>query len=1020
LKHPKSFIRRFLLILLSAVVAAPVLMIAVLHVTSIPLEPILSTFGVTPKIEGYTIEYDSLELEYAYGFRVKARNVEIQRTGDADPLNVSEVDAIISPFSLMRGIVYPSELRVRGIALSLERTENGLYFGSEQLFSASNSQVTQTEEVPGLLELLNRINQIDRNTSPIEILRRLSLEDVNIVFHDRVARASWSTSAVDIGFSHEESDVLGFNISTTLNRGDKLATLKFSVSHSPNAKEAPFEVVMKLPSSEILDGYLESQTSKVFQGEIELQLNSAFAGNGALGVTSFTLLAKKGALHLPELFSKNLPVHLIQADGSYDPSGTGSIVVNKIRFEDSDSIQITGAGKIEDLSGRLVAEVEVQGGTTSIESLSRYLPDVAAPGLSSWISKNIAKASLSNLKLSLKGPLAEFPFTSNQQDRALDASFSYQGLEVKFLESIQPASGLSGEFQIKNSSLSVHSDSGSLGIVRAKNVQVLIESLYSNPVLTVQTKLEGEAKGVMPILSSLLPEAEALRFSSGTQQTQVKVIYPLSSANGAKALKFEVETDLQGVAASYGENPLLVEAVAARISASENSFRLTGKGSANGEQIEFTAEDASPWLKKNFRGMVKGSLPEAHYKKVLSSKEVVITGSPNVVLSLTASESSNVKVNAQVDLKPVALEIPHLAWKKSKGEAGTAACDATWSPSSQELIVRKLVATGPKLNLNGDVRFSTSKQELTALTLSPLQIGESHLAVGYADRRWSVVGKKLVIVLDGKTSESSEATLPKEFELSVSLDELILGREVLLNAQGALSLTESKINKLNFAFKNRHQKKSSIEIVEEAQKKALVIDSQDAGGLSQLLGMPSYISKGSIHGRLTSLELGGFDPAAIEGQLVLKDVQIIDSKVILRLLSFLSIENLLSQKGQVPFSNIRIGFRRSGSTVDIVHAKAEGPVMVLYFKGLINTGQNTIKGEGEAVPFGALGTVAGQVPLLGKAVSKLQKNIAAAHYKVEGSLNDPKVSLSLLNMIPERVRKPLEFPFEYLLRGKKK
>ena len=1011
MKLPRPSFKKLVFRFSAVLCALLTVCMGILLVSSISLLPLLNALDIKPTLLGHDISIESLRLDYSGGFRIRASGLALVLGSNATPVTVGEVETTIGFLSIIRRTFFPHDLQVRGVSIAIERNADGIYVGTKQLLAASvppstTGQNTRPEDAIGIVEFLNTIHSTEPETSYLATLRHVSLANAQLTLLDRVANTNWTTNGVDITLDHAAHDRIESSLSTILTRDGQNVNLSLHVSHDPGASEVPIAIGVKLPTSRVLDGYVNAQISELFQGQIEFAVSGMLLAHNAIGPASFRVTGKNNVFHLPAVYSHDLTLRSMQLEGTYSSAGQGTIELKTFAIVDERALELRGKAKVEDLSGRLLAQISLNGGNGSIENVRQYIPDGIIPEVSTWVNTNLSKAKLSDIALSVQGSLKEFPFDSVQSKNRFDVSCSFQDLQVTYVKDLPPGRNLSGTFRLNNAVLRVQGVRGTVGAQQAKQVEVIISNLYSQSLLSLKGTIAGEAKEAVALLKKVLPKVEMVAVQSGRHESSLKLLLPLFEDKANAGPTIEVESDLRGIAGTYKDSPQRIEGLDAHVSASQTKYQVAGKGKVDGETLDFSAEDAVPWQAANLKGAIKGVVPATILRLLQSQNGLALSGAPRLALSFGPAVASAIELSVSTDLRDVAAEIPQLAWRKNVGDPAKADAQGTWSPKSEELTFTKLSVSGPNIAVQGKIQFSLLHSQLLTLSLVPLRLGQSDFEVQYANKRWDIRGKRLVLSAASDSATVSQPSLPDELQVDISLNEFVFGNQRLANAKGTLERRKNIFEKLTANFTTGSDAVTRIALVKVQGKPTISIDSADAGGLLQILGMGGPIKGGTLSGSISSTVPAVFDSANVEGKIVLQDAEISNSKLLFKLLSFLSLQNLLSLQGQVPFSTIELNFRRNSPILAITEAKASGSVIAVYFNGTIDEQKRTIRGQGEAVQFQAISNLTEIIPLVGTFVSSAQKNLAAARYDVTGTLDDPQVSFGVLEFIPDIFKKP--------------
>jgi uncharacterized protein YhdP len=117
---------------------------------------------------------------------------------------------------------------------------------------------------------------------------------------------------------------------------------------------------------------------------------------------------------------------------------------------------------------------------------------------------------------------------------------------------------------------------------------------------------------------------------------------------------------------------------------------------------------------------------------------------------------------------------------------------------------------------------------------------------------------------------------------------------------------------------------------------------------------------------------------------------------ILTIASFSGIRDTLAGRG-IKFSKLKTPFQFSHGVAKIINARTVGAEVGFTANGTVNMNTDSIRLAGTIVPAYTLNSMLGHIPIIGKILTgKDGSGIFAATYQVDGSLENPKVSVNPL------------------------
>jgi hypothetical protein len=148
---------------------------------------------------------------------------------------------------------------------------------------------------------------------------------------------------------------------------------------------------------------------------------------------------------------------------------------------------------------------------------------------------------------------------------------------------------------------------------------------------------------------------------------------------------------------------------------------------------------------------------------------------------------------------------------------------------------------------------------------------------------------------------------------------------------------------------------------------------------------------------------GGDLAHPLRAKLRVKNFHIVNTPILARLLGLLSlggIRDALTGKG-IHFSTLDMPFRARKGVIAIDNGKAFGSALGMTFSGTVDTNAETLDMQGEVVPFYAVNSAIGHVPLVGDIMTGGEEGggIFSASYRVVGPLEDPQVSVNPVTVL---------------------
>ena len=245
-------------------------------------------------------------------------------------------------------------------------------------------------------------------------------------------------------------------------------------------------------------------------------------------------------LDAPRLFGEPLALATAAGIVTWDKrDGRWRVAVDDLRFA---SAPFTGAAsgtwtaKAEgpgtlDLSARLTG--------ASVDEVNRYMPVTLDASLRAWLKASIRQGTASDVRVSVAGDLADFPFADNRAGKFL-VTFKVRNATLRFLPEWPPIEGLDADLKFEGSRMTIDAARGrSLGADLGPTKAEIPNLSAQFPVLTVAGDATGPTSEFLQYIAqspvaSWIGHATEGATAKGTGKLQLKLTLPLGKEDDAK------------------------------------------------------------------------------------------------------------------------------------------------------------------------------------------------------------------------------------------------------------------------------------------------------------------------------------------------------------------------------------------------------------------------------------------------------------------------------------------------------
>ena len=296
----------------------------------------------------------------------------------------------------------------------------------------------------------------------------------------------------------------------------------------------------------------------------------ATEAKGSLAMDSHAL-----TLNLPRVFAQPLAFDSAAAHVAWTHAGaTTTVRVDDAAFANAD-LAGSASGTWHSMpSGPGTIDLRGQLTRASVEPLARYVPNQLSPRVRDWLTRALVKGTTSDVRLTLRGNLAEFPFPQGRNGQFVVA-IKARDATLDYADHWPPISDLEGDVRFEGSRMVIDATRGRVLGANLGRTRIEIADMRQRPATV---KIEGDADG---------PTSEFLGFVAqsplsdwiGHATDEVR-----ATGNGRLALKFALPLGEPRVASLQGEYQLV-----------DNQVRWPGApvlGAVNGK-IAFTDREVT-------------------------------------------------------------------------------------------------------------------------------------------------------------------------------------------------------------------------------------------------------------------------------------------------------------------------------------------------------------------------------------------------------------------------------------------
>lgn len=790
---------------------------------------------------------------------------------------------------------------------------------------------------------------------------------------------------------------------------------------------------------------------------LDIKLDEQLAVQEAQVATSF----ERAEVAFPELYPEPLRLRSANIGATYYAQSQRDIEVSDAEQEEGiNPPRITiDDFVIEDQQGLLLS---AQGGmtlplasdalnvdtifrleTASIEEVMHYLPPEQTQDLQEWLRKstNYKTARLEGLTFNLKGNLRDFPFEHIKGDEGtglMEVHFDYKNMDVLLHPNLPELEQVKGQAVLQGDVLRVVSpQGGDLAGQSLTDIDVIISDIINRdkpPLLRATGKVAGPADGVLPLVAKLFDVEPPLDEIEGSQTSTVDLVLPLKGKDDSDGsgrsdgadddLQFSVKTEVTDTAfmLPHIDKPFNAEKMVAEVTDQQLTVKSDG-------HVRLLTGAEHPWpaqilWRENMEDVGAETYIEATLTttdtpapEVFSSLKTDIKGklAHNITLQRSRQSPAWFNVTLESDLTPAEINVASFDWQKDAGDKGDISIEGRLHNNGRIFDMEMLLLSAPEAEIMGAAYLAfgdTMDIDDFALNLTPFRLGKTDASVVYQDEKFSLKGKAFNFTGIGEGELHGEMRLA-DGRYEVNLEELTFKGGKFYNMDGFLARDDGVWQEAHLNAEVGADKSDFTLMLTDGERrekehkppKHLEIYSADAGAAARALGVYSNLHKGKMEAFLKidkEYSPFGFDA---EGHALIENTFVRDAPAMMRLLSLVSLEQIMSANQGIAFEEMMFPLEMRDRTLFIKKGRMQGPNIAMRLAGSVDFAKQQIDMDGSLTPASGLNSVLGRIPILGRIITGTQGAVMVADFGVKGSTEEPEIWANPLSIVTPGILK---------------
>lgn len=924
---------------------------------------------------------------------------------------------------LLRGVVAPSALELRGLSVVAERSREGalhLDLGA----ALAEAEGGGSAAADPLLDLLARLMEPPSDATPISALRRVRLANARLRVIDAQFGRSWTAEirALDLtrrgaggldlagdGGLALETGTVGLRVRGSIDGATGRGSVTIAVPAvrpAALAGSAPFLAplaAINAPAGLSVDVQLDGlhvptmalARLRVGAGTIDLGPH----GRVALTALEVDVTLDDDTLRVERAVLRPAPL----------PTGRGPVGAPPV---------ITAQADMRLVEGRWQAEARLAIDQVATADLDLYWPAGVAHGAREWITENVTGGIARDGAWRITADWD--PAGGAPRLLGVEGSLEAEDLEIHWLRPIPPAQrGVArARFGIDAIDIDVSGATQSGTAVEVREGRMRI-GLASDPeTAEIDLVVGGPAADVWallrhPRLGLFARRPPPITEVRGTlREARLSLGFPMIAELPIEAMRIGATgrvSDIRIPRLVLGKD---LERGNFEFSADPAGLRANGTATVQGIALRIQQEaDFRPGPPGQLvsREIVSGRAEARQIASFGLDPRPFVEGVVGLDIRNETRRNGAGRVALRTDFRDARLSLDALAWAKAPGTAGQGEATIVLQNGQITAIDGIRVETADAL-LRG--RGTQLRQNIPQrIEIQQGQIGRSRFAGEISPpagprANWAIavrgpvldIAPVLVRPATAEEGGAADATGPG-VELDVRFDRVLLEENRALTGIAGTLTTDARGTVQAARMRGRVDGGGALDltVAPAGGQRHLRLTSDDGGALLRAFGVLRTVQGGRLR---VDAAYGHDRPGApLTGQAELEEFAVRDAPALGKLLQAMSVYGLfeaLSGQG-LSFASLTAPFTLTRDALVLSEARAFSASLGLTAKGRIDRRRDTIDMEGTIVPAYVFNSLLGRIPVLGRLFSPEQGGgLFAATYRMRGPLADPNVSVNPL------------------------
>ncbi|MCK6417747.1 MAG: AsmA-like C-terminal domain-containing protein [Alphaproteobacteria bacterium] len=653
-----------------------------------------------------------------------------------------------------------------------------------------------------------------------------------------------------------------------------------------------------------------------------------------------------------------------------------------------------------------------------------------------WLVENISKGRFQKIHAQTHfNAAADAQGQWQVQTKNTALNFAFKDMTIDYNAPMTPVTKAKGKgaFFLDQEILRVDLEEGNLGGLDITNAQMELSHIIEagKGQADLFATLEGPlAAAIAFVQKKPIEAAPEINVSAvqGKTAFQVNLDFPTQDDLKIEDVAIALKGKAHDVFLPDAAGPLDLRGGPFDVAVKDGAFTVNGNGQletqpARVDYLEYLDSKGKPFL---MQVKAEVRVDPAMRAQLGIALDDYLQGPVDAKIVYTETSKAKAHATADLDLAPAVVTLKPFTYEKPAGVAGRAQGEAQFEKGFLT-VVNDLSIVAPALAASGaNLTFYNNAQEteLASARFSHFVVGET---TGNLNIQTASNGKQ-TIALQGSFLDLRPFMAAPDPAEKAGQDKRVSPMEISVAVERMRTADTQMVENVKiYADMDDQARFNQLEMdatagqgqiylrykPDESGKRIFRLEADDAGATLRAFDMYDKVQGGRLV--IYAEPSQGYTDRNLIGLAEITDFRVVNAPTLARLLSAMSLPGLLGLLDDqgLAFSKMEARFdwlyRPEGSAVIVQEGRTSGNEVGLTFDGVYDRAQNKIDIEGTIVPLSTVNKIIGSIPLLGDIITGGTGSLIAATYTIEGSAQEPDVSVNPLSVLTPGILRRILF-----------